>query len=549
MRETNDSHFRFKDSILIGSHLFHPALNQLERDGEVVHLEPKAAAVLQLLAERVGETISRQELLDSVWPSVVVSDDALTQVIIKLRKALGDTSRQHTYIKTVPKRGYLLVATVEKAVAQDSDTKTKKDWLIPRFGFTAGIILFIAINFILWDADDTGNSPTNGITAETQSEPRSISILPFESINEGERYRNFARGITADLTTDLSRISKLWVIRVPMTEDKVISARYLVSGSVQHTKERLIVHVRLLESRTRHHIWSERYEQSLDKLFDVQQAINKEIVKQLAIEITTADKHRLAKRYTHNIDAYEDFLHGQAELLLRQQESNISARGWYRQAIEKDPAFARAYAGLALSYAADYRNQWTNNGENVLNQAEEMAKTAKHIDANIPEVYWVLGYVNTQKKKLDDAINLLHQALELDKSYADAYALMGGVYTYRGEPNLSLPQLRNAIRLNPDAGYLYYLLLGRAYFFLNNHEQATINLQESLSRNPDNLEARIYLMASAVVIADWDTAEWEANEIRAVQPEFRLSNWLDTYPMTDIKQRQYLLGKLQSYGF
>lgn len=547
MNETNNSRFEFKHSITIGSYLFHPALNQLVRDGNIIHLEPKAASVLELLAERVGETVSRQELLDSVWPGVVVSDDALTQVIIKLRKALGDTSRQHSYIKTVPKRGYLLVATVEKVVAQHSEQKTVKDWLIPRFVIITIILLFIAINFLFWEADDS--SPTNGMTTDTPSEPRSISILPFESINEGERYRNFARGITADLTTDLSKISKLWVIRVPMTGDNVISARYLVSGSIQHTKDRIIVHVRLLESRTRHHIWSERYEQSLDKLFDVQQAINKEIVKQLAIEITTADKYRLAKRYTYIIDAYEDFLHGQADLLLRQQESNISAREWYHQAIEKDPAFARAYAGLALSYAADYRNQWTSNGEYALNQAEEMAKTAKQIDPNIPEVYWVLGYVKTQKKKLDDAINLLHQALELDKSYADAYALMGGVYTYIGEPKLSLPHLRNAIRLNPNAGYLYYLLLGRAYFFLNDHEQATINLKESLSRNPDNLEARIYLMASAIVIEDWDTAEWEANEIRVIQPKFRLSSWLDTYPMTDRKQRQYLLGQLQLLGF
>ncbi|MEN8169830.1 MAG: winged helix-turn-helix domain-containing protein [Pseudomonadota bacterium] len=550
MSEADGNHSVSVDLISIGSCLLHPTLNQIERDGKVIHLEPKAVSILQLLAEHAGKTVSRKELLESVWPGMVVSDDALTQVIIKLRKALGDNSRKPEYIQTVPKRGYLLVAAVGAMPARHPDVRAARERPNSSFLLAAGLMLFITIYFLYpWKETVTYESTVPAVAENGQPEPRSIAVLPFESLNEGERYRNFARGITADLTTDLSRLSTLWVIRVPTAGDKPVGTRYLVSGSVQHTEKRLMVHVRLLESESHHQIWSERYERPLNELFDIQQLISEEIVKRLAIEISAVDKRRLAKRYTRNLAAYEYFLRGQSELLLRQRESNDSARRWYRLAIGEDPNFARAYAGLALSYAADYRNQWARNGEQALRQAEGTAETAKQIDPNIPEVYWVLGYVNAQNKRLPEALKLLQQALVLDKSYADAYALMGGVHTYRGQPDLSLPQLRNAIRLSPNAGYLYYLLLGRAYFFLKNHEQAVINLQESLSRNPENLEARVYLMASAAASDDWDMAEWEANEVRLMEPDFNLSNWLNTYPMTDIKQRQYLLAKLKPLGF
>jgi DNA-binding winged helix-turn-helix (wHTH) protein/TolB-like protein/Flp pilus assembly protein TadD len=550
MIESDGNNLVFAEPVLIGSCLFQPSLNQVERGGEVVHLEPKAALILQLLVEHAGKTVSRRELLDSGWPGLVVSDDALTQVIIKLRKALGDTSRKHEYIQTVPKRGYLLIAPVEAVPALCSGVKERGGWLSTGLAIAAGLILIISVSFLFLRKENGGQDESMPPAAEgVRPEPLSIAVLPFESLNDGERYRNFARGITADLTTDLSRFSKLRVIGLQVADDKSVSVRYLVSGSVQHISERLNLHVRLLESGSRHQLWSERYERSLDELFDVQSLISEEIVKQLAIEITMADKRRLAKRYTRNLAAYEDFLRGQSELLLRQRENNSNARGWYRQAIKKDPAFARAYAGLALSYAADYRNQWADNGALALKQAEETAKTAEQIDPNIPEVYWVLGYVSAQKRKPDDALVLLQKALALDKSYADAYALIGGINTYRGQPHLTLPPLRSAIRLNPDAGYLYYLLLGRAYFFLNNHEQAAINLRESLSRNPENLEARVYLMATAAASGDWDTAEWEANEVRLIKPDFDLNRWLETYPMTDGKQRQYLVEKLESLGF
>jgi tetratricopeptide (TPR) repeat protein len=352
----------------------------------------------------------------------------------------------------------------------------------------------------------------------------------------------------ADLKTDLSSLPDLTIISPSLSNAVPVSARYQVYGNVQQVGELIGVHIRLVETVSQRQLWSRRYERALDDIFQVQRSISHDVVQQLALEVSTADLERLASRYTPNLQAYEDFLHGQAELLLREREANTKARRWYRQAIERDPNFARAYAGLALSYAADYRNHWTEDGEKALWQAQEMAQTGAQIDPDIPEVYWVLGYVSAQYRQHELALAHLQRALGVDYSYADAYALMGGINTYLGRPELSIDHLRNALRLNQNAGYLYYLLLGRAYYFMGRYEQALINLRESLARNPTNLETHIYLLATAVAQQDADTADWEIEEIRMIEPRFKGNAWLVTYPMTDEGQRKVLGDVLTRVG-
>jgi Tfp pilus assembly protein PilF len=257
----------------------------------------------------------------------------------------------------------------------------------------------------------------------------------------------------------------------------------------------------------------------------------------------------VAQRYTRNLEAYEYFLRGQAALLVRQRVDNDTAREMYRRAIELDPAFARAYAGLALTYAADYRNQWTSDRVGVLNRAFEMAQTAYQIDPEMPETCWVLAFVHIERRQHDQARQRLENALRLNPSYADAYALMGGLNTYVGRPVETVRLLRTAMRLDPEAGYLNYLLLGRAYLFIGDWEQARVNLEQARARNVGSLETHVYLAALYAAVGDKAAAAWQADEIRSLRPTFTSQGWLETYPMTDAAQRKQLMLALGEVGF
>jgi tetratricopeptide (TPR) repeat protein len=248
------------------------------------------------------------------------------------------------------------------------------------------------------------------------------------------------------------------------------------------------------------------------------------------------------------VDAYDTYLRARGALLARGEEENERARSLFRQAIWKDPAFSHAYGGLALVHAADYRNQWTQDGDAALDRALELALTSLEMEPSLPEAHWVLAYVYAQRKRHEEAIGHLDEALKLAPSFADAYALKGGVKTYLGEPGASVPLLREAMRLNPGASHLYYLLLGCAHFFLGDLEQASINLREAISRNPASLEAHVYLAAVLEEGEDRDAAQWEAEEIRAIEPKFSTATWLRTYPMVAADQTDRLELVLSGLG-
>ena len=543
------------------------AANELERAGETVRIEPKAMEVLMLLAEHSDRVVSREELLNAVWPGVVVGDEALTQSVIKLRRALGDDPRSPSYIETIPKRGYRLIASVGKlddvrrmrddapAVAQQVPQSTWS-WS-PAVGLIAGTVLvLIAAAAYVVTRSQTSLAPTSSADVFDSEDGRktgllTVTVLPFETVGTDEKEGYLARGISSDLATDLSSLSSLRVISVSADQPSgqtVRAARYVVSGSVQRAADTLRINIRLIDSRTNEQLWSQRIERPFGDLLAIQNEISRSVVEHLPGTISDAEQKRLAKRYTNSPEAYEHFLRAQSLFLVRRTGENQQARALYSKALELDPKFARAYAGLAMTYAMDYRYQHSAESSATLTRALELADTARLIDPDIPDVYWALGFVHVQSQRHDQAIQSLQRAIALNPSYADAYAFMGGIYTYVGQPAKSIPLLRTALRLNPDGGSLYYLLLGRAYLFENDIEQALINLREALARNPDNIETRVYLAAALVAARNISAAEWEADEIRAYQHGFSTRSWLETYPLTSKPHKDRLLELLAKVG-
>jgi DNA-binding winged helix-turn-helix (wHTH) protein/TolB-like protein/Tfp pilus assembly protein PilF len=541
--------------------------NELGRAGDTVRVEPKAMEVLMVLADHAGQAVSREELLAAVWPGVVVGDEALTQCIIKLRRALGDNPRSPSYIETISKRGYRLIAPVGEggglpAMHEDGGMPQQLPVPAPRGirspGWVAGIAFTLIVagvygfNSLLRplpaihvDAD------AFGIGDDEKAALLTVVVLPFETLGAGPEQSYLARGISSDLMTDLSRLSGLRLISAsgdPPGSQAAGTARYVVSGSVQREAATLRVNIRLIDSRTREQIWSRRFERPFGDLFAIQNEISRSLVEQLPGKISDAERQRFAKRYTHSLEAYEYFLRGRELFLIRQTEENHQARAFYSKALELDPRFARAYAGLAMTYVMDYYYHGSVDSSASLVRALELAETARLIDPDIPEVYWALGFVHTRSRRHDRAIESLQKAIELNRSYADAYGLLGGIYTYVGQPAKSIPLLRTGLRLNPDGGYLYFQNLGRAYLFENDIEQALINLREALARNPQNVEARVYLAATLVADGNLPDAEWEADQIRVQEAGFLTRSWLETYPMTSTRHKERLLELLAKVG-
>jgi DNA-binding winged helix-turn-helix (wHTH) protein/TolB-like protein/Flp pilus assembly protein TadD len=553
----------------IGEWWADPATNELGRASDTLRIEPKAMEVLMVLAARPGEVISREELLSLVWSGVVVGDEALTQSIIKLRRALGDNPRSPAYIETISKRGYRLIAPVrnvgvaraartdaEIALPQQPSKRLRDHVRRPALAAGAVVLLITGVFLYEWsgepvdvaaverNAPGTWDLPDKGVVT--------VTVLPFEWLGATEEHAYLARGIRADLVTELSRLSGLRLISAstkrhgPPTER---DARYLVSGSVQREAETLRVNVNLIDARTNEQVWSDRFEGPFRELFAVEDELVRSVVEKLPGKVSAAEQQRLAKRYTRSLEAYEQFQRGQALFMVRTTQDNEEARSHFRNALELDAKFARAYASLAMTHAMDYRLRPSGQSSPLLARAFELAETARLIDPDIPEIHWALAFVHVQSRRHERALESLRRALELDRSYADAYALMGGIYTYVGQPRKAISLVRTALRLNPDGGYLYFQILGRAYLFENDVEQALINLREAAARNPVDLETRVYLAAALVAADDGFGAEWEAEEIRALDAQFSIRRWFETYPLTSTRHKERLMTLLAKVGY
>jgi TolB-like protein/Tfp pilus assembly protein PilF len=485
---------------------------------------------------------------------------------------LGDVPGKPAFIQTISKRGYRLIAPVVRSEKIDSaailpdsasphaQPKRRIAWLA-----TAGVaaVLLLAATGVWWSTDqrNAGAPPVQPTIADTEAtagtEQPTVTIRPFEAVGDDPQAALLARGITADLITDLSKVSGLRVIDlVPLggkaaadTSANIPPIRYVVSGTVQRVDQRLRLHISLTDGETGKQLWSERFDRAPSDLFAIQDELGPKVLQILPAKVSEAELRRVAQRYTRNLEAFEYFQRGQAALLVRQKADNETAREMFRRAIALDLAFARAYAGLALTYAADYRNQWTVDGPAALDRALEMAQSAYQINPDIRETYWVLAFVHMERRQHEQALQYLQTAVQLYPSFADGYALMGGIDTYIGRPADTVPLLRTAMRLDPEAGDLYFLLLGRAYLFLGDLEQARVNLEHALARHPVNLEAHVYMAALHVLAGDKAAAAWEAEEIRTLRPGFSSRAWLETYPMTDVAQRTKLVEALGQLAF
>jgi DNA-binding winged helix-turn-helix (wHTH) protein/TolB-like protein/Tfp pilus assembly protein PilF len=540
--------------VRVGGWTVEPSLNQLRAAGKTVKLEPKSMGVLVCLIDRPGQVVSREALLSAIWPGVVVGDDSLTQVITKLRKALREVPDASASIQTISKRGYRLVARVIRA--DEVTSAPVEATAIPRVikpglawrasvGVGVGVAALLVGAGMAWVEGTSGLRSVRLTTAGTDAArigPPTVAITPFDSLGKDAIASSLAQGITADLVTDLSKMSGLWVTGTA-------PSRYLVSGSVQRSPELLRLQIHLTDGESGRQLWSERFDSALADPLAIQRELGPKILRALPEKIDAAEVRRAALRDTANMAAYEYFRRGQAALSIGQKPDNETARGMFRRAIALDPAFARAYASLALTYAADHRNQWAGDaGPAALDRAFQLASTAHSVNPHIRETYWALALVHRDRHQPEQALRYLETAVRLFPSYADAYALMGSIKTYVGRPAEALPLLLTAMRLNPQGGNLYLKSLGRAYFALDDLEQARASFEQALSRNASDLDARVYMAALHVRAGEKSDAAWQAQEIRALQPGFSGHGWLRTSPMADIGQKKKLLHALAALG-
>lgn len=536
-----------------------PASCRIKNAVRELKLEPKVMTVLVCLARNAGTVMTREQLESMAWQGVVVGYDSLANSIIKLRRAFGDDTKNPRIIETIPKRGYRLIAEVswEQPLTTPAPSpgtpasvaRGARHIALPALALVVVAIVAIAVYAL-----------RSGIFETAEPAERSIAVLPFENLSDDPDQEYFSDGITADLITDLSKISSLAVIArhsVFRYKDRDVDVRdlrdelgvtYVVEGSVRKVGDTLRISASLIDTRTGHNLWAERFDGNLKNIFTLQDEVTEKVVSSLAIRLTEHERATLAHDYTNSVEAYDEFLQGWQLFWVLSSDTNPQAREHFQKAVRLDDRFARAYANLALTYAYDRINAWQDDPDHSIEQARYFARKGLELDSSLPQVHWVMGLVHMFSKQHQAALKEAQIALRHDPNFADGYGLMAAILNYAGQPRQALEVMHRAMRLNPHFPHIYLIIRGEIRFNLHDYDNAVRDFETALGRNPEAQEARLWLAAAYAHAQQPDEASWQLEYIRHAGIELTLDYVEKVVPLNDPVQRRHLLDGLRKAG-
>jgi adenylate cyclase len=350
----------------------------------------------------------------------------------------------------------------------------------------------------------------------------SVAVLPFANLSGDSAQEYFSDGVTEDLITGLSKVSGLFVIArnsvftykgraVNVGEvGRDLGVRYVLEGSVQRAGDRVRITAQLVDAATGYHVWADRYDREVRDIFAVQDDVTRHIVGALAVKLTEGERGRLGRVPTSNPEAYDVCLLASNLIKQTTRETNAEARQMFVKALDLDPEFARAYAGLGWAHLQSWQLMWSTDPES-LERARELAERAIKLDDTLGDAHRLLAQISLWKKDHDAAITQAERAVAVAPNDADGYETLAEILGWAGRPEESIRYIRQAMRLNPRYPFFYLWTLGHGYYLTRRTQEARDTFKKIVEQHPNFLPAHAYL---AVILGelgreDAARAEWE----------------------------------------
>ena len=438
-----------------GRYRFDLATGRLWSGKREVRLTPKASAVLKVLVTRAGEPVTREELFASAWNGTAVSEDALTSCVQELRKALADDSRRPRFIETRHRLGYRFIAPLSEAAA------------------AAGA------------AGEAAEPPS------PSPDISSIAVLPFADMSPGRDQDYLCEGLAEELINALTQVEGLRVaartasfqFRGAGADVRAVGRQLgvgtLLEGSVRKADDRLRITVQLIEVATGYHRWSQRFDRRLDDLFAVQDEIAESVATSLRGSVLTYGEKQALLRPQTGMEAYEYYLRGRQHLPRMTQADLETSRAMFERAIDRDPHYAPAWAGLAAVHATLY--EWFGGREQEVAQAESTSLRALELAPDLAEAHVARACALALSRRYDEAAREFEEAIRINPNLFDAYYYFARTSFASGDVERSADLFRKAA----DARRYDFqspMLLAQSLRMLGRTEEARTASREGIQR-------------------------------------------------------------------
>jgi len=474
-----------------------------------VAISSRGLAILGVLIERAGEVVSKDEIIAAVWPGVVVEDSNLTVQISALRRALQHGRPNVRCIQTVPGRGYRFAAPVTPAAAWAPSVASAMR------------------------AEAIADLPAPSVPVAA---PRlSIVVLPFTNLSNDPDLQYFADGMTDDLTTDLSRITHMFVIArntaftyrnkqfAAKRIGRELGVRYVLEGSVQRLGSRVRINAQLIEAESDAHLWAERFDGDTSDLFALQNEITTRIAVALNQELIAAEAACRTKRP----DVLEYILRARAAYAKPiSRERNVDGIRLLELALALDPHSAEAQSMLAGALAGRVLNGLSDARAADLERAKRLTEQALAASFRSPLAHIAKAHLLRAKRRYSEAIPEYETALAYNRNYVYAYFALGKCKLYTGSIAETIPLVEQAIRLSPRDPELgvWYKQIGYVYLLQSHTEEAVIWLQKARNHTPEHPTIRGDLASAYALNGETERAAAQLAKARGLSPDDRYSS-------------------------
>jgi TolB-like protein len=443
------------------------AAGELRRQGSKLRLQDQPLQILQILLQRPGEIVTREQLQQEIWPSntFVDFDHGINNAIKRLREALRDTADTPRFVETLPRRGYRFIGKIEQET--------------PRF--------------------------------------RSLVVLPLDNLSHDPEQEYFADGLTEALITTLAKIGELRVVsrtssmlykgvRKPLREiARDLEVDTIVEGTVLRAGDRVRITAQLIDPMKETHLWAESYDRHLRDILDLQADVARAIAYEIQIKLTPQEQAQLAQAHPVDPEAYEAYLKGRYHWIKRSREGHAQAVRYFQQAIAKDPGYATAYAGLAD--ATSIMSLWgLVPPEEGCGKARELALKALELDNSLAEAHTSLAWATAHYDyDLAAAEKEFERAIELNPRYVTAHHWFGMTLGMMGRYEEAYTELKRALRVDPQWSYVHFGL-SFVYWAGRRYDQAIERCHKALEFDPNSVQAHVWLGLSSVASLMWEPA-------------------------------------------
>ncbi|RQP23262.1 transcriptional regulator [Albitalea terrae] len=501
-------------SIRFGHCELQPHERRLLIHGEPAVLGARAFDVLLALAQRAGELVAKNELMDIVWPDVVVEENNLQVQISTLRKLLGPEA-----IATIPGRGYRFTVRIQEEAP-----------------------------------------PTVEATAGARP---SIAVLPFANLSGDSEQEYFADGLAEDIIASLARSSWLFVIARNSSFTyrqsnlsfgaicRELGVRYLVAGSVRRAGDKLRVSAELVDGARGETAWADRFDRSLTDLFSVQDEISSTIAGTIEPVFLRREETRAVNHEARDIQHWDLLMRARWNFWRSTAPNNLEARRLLEQALKIKPNDSASLALLSFTYMADAWRGRSDDPEKLIRHANYYAMEAVRNDDHDSYAHFTLGTALSCINKLEAAMAEQRRALDLYPNFAAAAGELGRLLAFSARADEAMVELQRAIQCSPSDPHLSLWMRSQALacFVCGEYEQAVNHAMEAVAKRPDWFFNYYLLAACQAAAGHLERAREAMEEGRRTMPVYNMLTLKIGHPFADPAHLDKFVNALRIAGW